>query len=95
MTRIIEELRKAILDGGILTPGEDGYRESLQRWSATCIQPAVSHSQSILVSLPAHFLFLGHRLTSSSVHRRPTCQRFGGKRRSQVRQVALNTTGGL
>ncbi|KAH8666901.1 hypothetical protein BX600DRAFT_549886 [Xylariales sp. PMI_506] len=40
MAPIFEELRSKILLGDVLIPGDPGYQESLQRWSATCVKPA-------------------------------------------------------
>ncbi|KAK8098120.1 uncharacterized protein PG998_013606 [Apiospora kogelbergensis] len=36
----LRELRKLIVLGEVLTPGDEGYEASLQRWSTTCIKPA-------------------------------------------------------
>lgn len=36
-------LRDQLVQGRVLLPGDDGYDESLERWSLTCIKPAVSH----------------------------------------------------
>lgn len=37
-----ESLRQQLSQGRVLLPGDDGYDDSLKRWSATCIKPAVS-----------------------------------------------------
>lgn len=42
MAPIVSELRAAIVKGEVLVPGDAGYEESLERWSATCIKRAVS-----------------------------------------------------
>jgi hypothetical protein len=34
-------LRKELVKGRLLVPGDDGYEASLQRWSLTCVKPAV------------------------------------------------------
>lgn len=39
-------LRKALTKGRLLLPGDDGYEQSLNRWSSTCIIPAVSKRPS-------------------------------------------------
>lgn len=41
MAPIVAELRRLITEGDVLVPGDDGYLDSLQRWSATCVRPAV------------------------------------------------------
>jgi hypothetical protein len=40
-TSDIPAFRKEI-NGEVLLPGDQGYEDSLQRWSATCVKPAVS-----------------------------------------------------
>ncbi|KAI4602290.1 hypothetical protein KJ359_009530 [Pestalotiopsis sp. 9143b] len=40
MAPIVAELRNLITKGDVLVPGDEGYTDSLQRWSATCVRPA-------------------------------------------------------
>jgi hypothetical protein len=35
-------LREKLPKGRVLLPGDNGYDDSLKRWSATCVKPAVS-----------------------------------------------------
>ena len=37
----VGQLRAAITIGSVLTPGDDGYEDSLKRWSATAEKRAV------------------------------------------------------
>lgn len=34
-------LRNKLVQGRLLLPGDEGFDESLQRWSLTCVKPAV------------------------------------------------------
>ncbi|KAF5662316.1 6-hydroxy-D-nicotine oxidase [Fusarium heterosporum] len=38
-------LRNELVQGRLLLPGDDGYEESLQRWSLTCVKPAAAVAQ--------------------------------------------------
>lgn len=42
-----EQLRKDIKEGQVLLPGDQGYQEGLQRWSAACVKNAVSFSSTM------------------------------------------------
>ena len=35
-------LKSALPEGSVLLPGDAGYDEHIQRWSATCVKQAVS-----------------------------------------------------
>ena len=48
-----EDLRAA-LEGDVLLPGDAGFDESLDRWSATMKKPAVCMSPSSHLLLPFH-----------------------------------------
>lgn len=37
-----EPLRELLTQGRVLIPGDDGYDDSLKRWSSTCIKPAAA-----------------------------------------------------
>ncbi len=41
MTTDFADLRRQIAAGDVLLPGEDGYKESLKRWSQSAERPAV------------------------------------------------------
>ncbi|KAF4955717.1 hypothetical protein FSARC_11778 [Fusarium sarcochroum] len=38
-------LREKLVQGRVLLPGDEGYDESLQRWSLTCVKPAAAVAQ--------------------------------------------------
>ncbi|KAH8204471.1 hypothetical protein TruAng_001387 [Truncatella angustata] len=40
MAPVVFELRNSIRKGDVLVPGDEGYFDSLERWSATCVKPA-------------------------------------------------------
>ncbi|KAH7273674.1 hypothetical protein MRS44_001443 [Fusarium solani] len=42
-------LRKELVKGRLLVPGDDGYEASLQRWSLTCVKPAAAVAQPATV----------------------------------------------
>lgn len=69
-------LRESFSSGGkVLLPGDEGFEDSLKRWSDTCIKPAVSVCSSIyptgrLTKLTAH---RPSRQLCSSLLLRPTC----------------------
>jgi hypothetical protein len=41
MSDIYSQLREQIKTGDVLTPGDEGYEDSLKRWSASSERPAV------------------------------------------------------
>ena len=44
MASIFDSLKQDLKTGKVVVPGDADYDESLKRWSASCIQPAVSNS---------------------------------------------------
>lgn len=44
MAAIFDSLKQDLKAGKVVVPGDADYDESLKRWSASCIQPAVSSS---------------------------------------------------
>lgn len=44
MASIFNSLKQDLKTGKVVVPGDADYDESLKRWSASCIQPAVSGS---------------------------------------------------
>lgn len=47
MAAIYDSLKQDLKAGKVVVPGDADYDESLKRWSASCIQPAVSSSPRI------------------------------------------------
>ncbi|KAK8044171.1 hypothetical protein PG993_004195 [Apiospora rasikravindrae] len=66
------ELRKRIIRGKVLTPGDEGYEASLQRWSATCIK------QAAVVVKPADAHEASEAVQFATAHAIPLVVRGGG-----------------
>jgi hypothetical protein len=41
-SELFQTLREKVPDGRVLVPGDEGFEDSLKRWSATSNKPAVS-----------------------------------------------------
>jgi len=55
------DLKQVLPDGSVVLPGDDTYDDLLQRWSATCVKPAVGSLPPLVPSLPGG---LDHSLSS-------------------------------
>lgn len=42
MASIFDSLKQDLKAGKVIVPGDADYEDSLKRWSASCIKPAVS-----------------------------------------------------
>ncbi|KAK7991449.1 FAD binding domain-containing protein [Apiospora saccharicola] len=96
-------LRKRVIRGQVLTPGDDGYEESLLRWSTTCIKRAA------VVVKPADAQEASQAVQFATSHALPLTVRGGGHSPSGasaseggmvvdlglMRSVSVDTVGGL
>ena len=57
MASIFDSLKQDLKAGKVVVPGDADYDDSLKRWSASCIKPAVSLP---IWGSPAHALSPGH-----------------------------------
>lgn len=42
---LFQTLREQMPEGRVVIPGDQGYEEALERWSATMVKPAVSEKR--------------------------------------------------
>lgn len=50
MASIFDSLKQELKSGKVVVPGDADYDDSLKRWSASCIKPAVSYH----IGAPSH-----------------------------------------